>query len=110
MGTPSRREDLEAICTFYEVYGQRNFRIEVTPLARPADLAGWITSRDLACEPAGTFKMWRRAERPVRHRHRPLHLRVGRRAQRGSWNPDKTTTSRRVRPGRRVFGGLKAMR
>jgi hypothetical protein len=61
---PARAQDIEAICSFYESHGQQNFRIEVTPLARPADLAGWITSRDLACEPAGTFKMWRRAERP----------------------------------------------
>jgi hypothetical protein len=61
---PARAQDIEAICNFYESHGQQNFRIEVTPLARPADLARWITSRDLACEPAGTFKMWRRAENP----------------------------------------------
>jgi hypothetical protein len=61
---PARSEDLEAICCFYEEHGQRNFRIEVTPFARPSELAGWITNRDLACEAAGTFKMWRRAEHP----------------------------------------------
>ena len=64
VGTPSRLEDLEAICTFYEVYGQRNFRIEVTPVAQPSELADWVADRGLACDGLGTFKMWRRTENP----------------------------------------------
>jgi hypothetical protein len=64
VGTPWRPEDLEAICTFYEVYGQRNFRIEVTPVAQPSDLGHWVTERGLACDGLGTFKMWRRTENP----------------------------------------------
>ncbi len=59
-----RAGDLAAICSFYESHEQRNFRIEMTPLARPPELAGWIADRHLACEALGTYKMWRRVERP----------------------------------------------
>lgn len=62
--TPARIEDLDAICSFYEAHGQRNFRIEVAPIARPSDLAHWITARGLACEGLGNFKMWRKTEQP----------------------------------------------
>ncbi len=61
---PAQTADLEAICSFYEAHDQRNFRIEVAPIARPAELSGWITTRGLASEGLGTFKMWRRTERP----------------------------------------------
>jgi hypothetical protein len=64
MGTPARIEDLETICMFYEVYGQRNFRIEVTPVARPSELGDWVADRGLTGDDLGTFKMWRRTENP----------------------------------------------
>jgi len=56
--------DVEDICSFYDSHHQRNFRIEVTPLARPPELAGWITRLGLVGDGLGTFKMWRRAGRP----------------------------------------------
>jgi hypothetical protein len=61
---PVRPEDLDAICCFYDTHQQRNFRIEVTPLARPPELTDWIDKRGLAHDGLGTFKMWRRAESP----------------------------------------------
>jgi hypothetical protein len=61
---PARRQDLETIEAFYESYGQRNFRIEMTPMAGPAALAGWIEDQGLVCDDLGTFKMWRTAEHP----------------------------------------------
>jgi hypothetical protein len=61
---PARTADLDAIRSFYEAHDQRNFRIEVAPIASPTELSGWITARGLASEGLGTFKMWRRTERP----------------------------------------------
>lgn len=61
---PARLADLEAIDAFYEAYGQRNFRIEMTPMARPSELAGWIEAQGLGRDELGTFKMWRRADHP----------------------------------------------
>lgn len=61
---PARSEDLEAVCSFYRAHEQRNFRIEVTPLTRPHDLGASAAARGLACDALGTFKMWRRVERP----------------------------------------------
>jgi GNAT superfamily N-acetyltransferase len=62
--SPACIEDLHSICSFYETHHQRNFRIEVTPLTRPSELARWITASGLAYESPGTFKMWRKVERP----------------------------------------------
>jgi len=62
--TAARPEDLRTICSFYETHHQRNFRIEVTPLTRPVELAGWTTAQGLVCAGLGTFKMWRTVERP----------------------------------------------
>jgi GNAT superfamily N-acetyltransferase len=62
--SPARTEELRVIRSFYDVHNQRNFRIEVSPLARPSDLPGRITARGLACEGRGTFKMWRKVDRP----------------------------------------------
>jgi hypothetical protein len=64
VAVPVAPEDLDAICCFYDSHQQRHFRIEVTPLARPPELTGWITQRGLACDGLGTFKMWRRTESP----------------------------------------------
>jgi len=64
VGAPARPRDLDAIEAFYESYGQRNFRIEMTPMAHPSELAGWIEALGLACDDLGTFKMWRRAAHP----------------------------------------------
>jgi hypothetical protein len=61
---PAVVEDLDAICAFYESHGQQNYRIEVTPVARPHDLSRWITARGLAGDALGTFKMWRSVEGP----------------------------------------------
>jgi hypothetical protein len=60
----ARIGDLEAIRSFYESHDQRNFRIEVTPPARPSDLARWITDRGFASEGLGAFKVWRRTQSP----------------------------------------------
>jgi len=64
VGSRARAEDVDAVCRFYEAHGQRNFRIEVTPLTRPPALSEWINARGLACGAVGTFKMWRRVDRP----------------------------------------------
>jgi hypothetical protein len=61
---PARSEDLDAVCSFYESQGQLNYRVELTPLARPSYISEWIAARGLACDNLGTFKMWRGAERP----------------------------------------------
>jgi hypothetical protein len=61
---PAGAGDVEDICFFYDAQQQRNFRIEVTPLTRPPELAGYITRLGLACDGLGTFKMWRRVGRP----------------------------------------------
>ncbi len=61
---PARPCDLHTICSFYETHHQRNFRIEVTPLSRPSELAHWTTAQGLVGENRGTFKMWRKVERP----------------------------------------------
>ena len=56
--------DVDAIFSFYEENGQQNFWIEVTPLSRPEELAGWLAGRGMSCGGPGTFKMWRRVEDP----------------------------------------------
>ncbi len=61
---PATTQDLDAIFSFYQAHQQRNFWIEATPLSRPAELSGWLTSRALTCAGPGTFKMWRRVESP----------------------------------------------
>jgi hypothetical protein len=61
---PARAEDLEAICAFYGSHEQRNFRVEVTPPARPSEMEGWIKARGLTCDTVGTFKLWRPTEQP----------------------------------------------
>jgi hypothetical protein len=61
---PARAEDVESVCSFYEAHHQQNFRIELTPFARPSGLADWMSDRGLSGDGLGTFKMWRRSERP----------------------------------------------
>jgi hypothetical protein len=61
---PAHAEDIDAIFSFYEKHQQENFWVEVTPLTRPAELTGWLTSRGATCGGPGTFKMWRRVENP----------------------------------------------
>jgi hypothetical protein len=61
---PARLADLQAIEAFYEAYGQRNFRIEMTPMAGPAELGAWIEAEGLGPDELGTFKMWRPADHP----------------------------------------------
>ena len=65
MRAPVRTEDLDAIWEFYEARGQRNFRIDVTPLTRPPELAAWITARGMQCTSPGTFKIWRPVDPPL---------------------------------------------
>jgi hypothetical protein len=62
---PVRGEDLDAIWAFYAANDQRNFRIDVTPDARPLELAEWLTNRGMRCQSPGTFKIWRPAEPPL---------------------------------------------
>jgi len=62
--SPAGPEDVHAISSFYDEHHQQNFRIEVTPLARPSALAGWISEGGLDDKGDRTFKMWRRTERP----------------------------------------------
>ena len=59
---PASVDDLDAIWSFYEAQGQRHFRIEVTPLAEPAELATWIAARGLRSSSPGTFKISRRVD------------------------------------------------
>jgi hypothetical protein len=60
-----RCEDLDAIWAFYTANRQRNFRIDVTPCARPRELTGWITDRGMRCKSPGTFKIWRPVDSPL---------------------------------------------
>jgi hypothetical protein len=61
---PAAPEDLDAIFSFYDAHEQENFWIELTPLSRPAELTGWLTSKGLGGDGPGTYKMWRRVEGP----------------------------------------------
>jgi hypothetical protein len=63
--TAVRREDLDAIWAFYAANRQRNFRIDVTPHARPLQLAQWLNDRGMQCKSPGTFKIWRPVEPPL---------------------------------------------
>jgi GNAT superfamily N-acetyltransferase len=56
--------ELDAVRSFYEHYEQTNFRIEVTPVSRPAAMAEWILARGLSNDGIGTFKLWRPADSP----------------------------------------------
>lgn len=60
-----RREDLDAIWAFYAANRQQNFRIDVTPNARPPELAEWITDRGMRRQSLGTFKIWRFTDPPL---------------------------------------------
>ena len=62
--SPVRAEDLDAIWAFYEAHGQRNFRIDVTPLSRPPELGDWIARRGMTRRCPGTFKIWRPIDPP----------------------------------------------
>ena len=64
MPTDARPEDIDAICSFYRMHGQQHFRIEVTPFARPSNLAASIAARGLKREAPRTFKLWRPASSP----------------------------------------------
>jgi GNAT superfamily N-acetyltransferase len=59
-----REPELDAVCSFYEHNDQTNFRIEVTPVGRPAALTEWILARGLSSDGMGTFKLWRPAGSP----------------------------------------------
>jgi hypothetical protein len=59
---PARVQDVDAICAFYAIHGQANFRIEVTPFALPLELGDWITAKGLSSAGPGTFKIWRAVE------------------------------------------------
>jgi len=59
-----RSQDVDAICSFYETHKQRNFRIEITPLARVSELTELVTERGIAGDEPGNFKLWRKVERP----------------------------------------------
>ncbi len=64
--SPARVEDVDAICSFYRSCGQYNFRVEVTPLARPADrLEEWLNARGLHRDHTETFKVWRPVASPL---------------------------------------------
>jgi hypothetical protein len=65
VSTPVEPEDLDAIWSFYREHGQQNFRIDLSPLARPQELADWISARGLIRDPHGTFKLWRPVEPPL---------------------------------------------
>ncbi len=57
---PAQLDDVDAMCSFYRAHGQQNFRVEVTPLARPAiQLGEWLVEKGLHRETTETFKVWR---------------------------------------------------
>jgi GNAT superfamily N-acetyltransferase len=61
LGVPGAvgERELDRVWSFYEDNDQNNFRIEVTPVSRPAALVEWIGARGLLSEAMGTFKLWR---------------------------------------------------
>jgi hypothetical protein len=63
--SPVRCEDLDEIWAFYAANRQHNFRIEVTPDARPRELTQWLTDRGMQRQSPGTFKIWRSVEPPL---------------------------------------------
>jgi hypothetical protein len=63
--SPVHAADLDAIWAFYEAHGQQNFRIDVTPVTRPPELADWITAKGMQRRSPGTFKIWRSVDPPL---------------------------------------------
>jgi hypothetical protein len=62
---PVSPADLDAIWAFYAANEQHNFRIDVTPDARPRELTQWLVDRGMQCQSPGTFKIWRAVEPPL---------------------------------------------
>ncbi len=59
VGTPATPADVERIADHYRRLGQRNFRVELAPVASPPDLARWLEEAGLHRVDEQMTKVWR---------------------------------------------------
>jgi GNAT superfamily N-acetyltransferase len=63
VATPATEVMIDAILAFYRDHGVRNFLLQISPAARPAELPRWLTDRGL-CARASWAKLHRGVEPP----------------------------------------------
>jgi hypothetical protein len=63
VGQPATEDELDAIVELYRRSGVQGFSVNVSPIAQPAELAGWLESRGFKQE-GSAAKIYRRAGNP----------------------------------------------
>lgn len=64
VATPATPDSIDRIVEFYRDLGQRNFRVELAPVATPADVDAWLERSGLRPVTEGMTKVWRRLGHP----------------------------------------------
>ncbi|MGH9079429.1 MAG: hypothetical protein ACRDYE_04990, partial [Acidimicrobiales bacterium] len=62
VGAPATPDCIDRIVAHYRDLGQRNFRVELAPVAGPPELTGWLERAGLRPVSEGMTKVWRRLE------------------------------------------------
>jgi hypothetical protein len=58
LGSPADRGAIDTILAFYRDLGKTQFRVEVAPVARPAELPEWLEEAGLHRDPVTVTKLW----------------------------------------------------
>jgi hypothetical protein len=58
LGSPADRGDIDRILAFYHDQGKTQFRVELAPVARPAELPLWLEEAGLHRVPVTVTKLW----------------------------------------------------
>jgi hypothetical protein len=58
LGSPADRGDIDRILAFYRDQGKTQFRVELAPVARPAELPLWLEEAGLHRVPVTVTKLW----------------------------------------------------
>jgi hypothetical protein len=58
LGSPADRGDIDRILAFYRDHGKSRFRVEVAPVARPAEVPQWLEEAGLHRVPVSVTKLW----------------------------------------------------
>ncbi len=58
LGSPADRSDIDRILAFYGHHGKTTFRVELAPVARPAEVAHWMEEAGLRRAPVTVTKLW----------------------------------------------------